>query len=117
MVSGEPRAHELLFGGPEENGLISTAGWPGQRLSLQGLSVNILPMGNLDDLYEQILIFDGIKDAVTSLPHPVLILPGYFLAAEWTRVLSQLADALDHPPASPLQRDGFEVFDRRRLDQ
>ena len=32
-------------------------------------------MANLDDLHEQVLIFDGIKDAVTSLSYPVLILP------------------------------------------
>ena len=70
-------------------------------------------MPDLDDLHDQVLIFDDIKDAVSSLPHPVLILPGYFFAAEWTRVLSQLADALDHPLAIPLQRDGFDVFDRR----
>ena len=70
-------------------------------------------MANLDYLHDQVLIFDGIKDAVTSLPHPVLILPGYFFASRWTRVLSQLADALDHPLAIPLQRDGFDVFDRR----
>ena len=44
-------------------------------------SVNVLPMANLDYLHDQVLIFDGIKDAVTSLPHPVLILPGYFLAS------------------------------------
>ena len=71
-------------------------------------------MANLDYLDEQILIFDGIKDAVTSLPHPVLILPGDFLASEWTRVLSQLTDALDYSLAIPLRRDGFEVFDRRK---
>jgi hypothetical protein len=81
------------------------------------LSVNVLPMGNLDYLNEQILIFDGIEDAVTSLSHPVLILPGYFFASEWTGVLSQLADALDHPLSIPFQRNGFDVFDRRRLDQ
>jgi hypothetical protein len=74
-------------------------------------------MADLDYLHEQVLILDGIKDAVTSLPDPVLILPGYFLASRWTRVLSQLADALDHALAIPLQRDGFEVFDRGRLDQ
>jgi len=32
-------------------------------------------MAQLDYLHEQILIFDGIKNAVTTLPHPVLILP------------------------------------------
>jgi len=59
-------------------------------------------MADPDYLHNQILIFDGIKDAVTSLSYPVLLLPGDFLASEWTRVLSQLADALHHPPAIPL---------------
>lgn len=68
-------------------------------------------MANLDNLHEQILSFDGIEDAVTSLPHPVLILPGDFLAAEGARVLSQLTDALDHPLALPFRRDGFDIFD------
>jgi hypothetical protein len=74
-------------------------------------------MGNLDYLHEQILIFNGIKDAVTSLSYPVFILPGYLLASEGTRVLRQLADALHHSLAISLQRNGFNVFDRRRLDQ
>src|SRR3989339_1177378 len=74
-------------------------------------------MADLDHLHDQGLVGDGIKDTVTSLPHPVLILPGYFFAPRWTRVLSQLADALHHPLAIPLQRNGFDVFDRRKLDQ
>ena len=39
------------------------------------LPVNVLPVANLDDLHDQVLIFDGIKDAVTSWSHPVLLLP------------------------------------------
>jgi len=74
-------------------------------------------MANLDYLHEQILIFAGIKDSVTSWSHPVLILPGYFLASKWTRVFCQLADGLYHPLAIPLQRNSFDIFDRRRLDQ
>ena len=31
-----------------------------------------------------------------SWTQPVFILPGYFLASEWTRVLCQQAKALDH---------------------
>jgi hypothetical protein len=74
-------------------------------------------MAHLNYLHEQVLALDGIKDAVTSLSHPVLILPGYFLASEWKRVVGQFADALDHPLAIPLQRNSFDVFDRRRLNQ
>ena len=60
---------------PGKNGLMRIADWSGQRSSLKYLSVNVLPMAHLDDLHEQILIFDGIKDSVTSLSYPVLFLP------------------------------------------
>jgi hypothetical protein len=73
-------------------------------------------MADLDYLHNQILVFNGIKDAVTSLSYPVFILAGDFLGAQWARVLGQLANTLQHPPAIPLQGNSFDLFDRRRLD-
>lgn len=59
----------------------------------KGLAVNIFAVADLDYLHDQVPIFDGIEDAVTSLSYPVLFLAGDFFASPGTRVLGQLADA------------------------
>lgn len=74
-------------------------------------------MADLDYLHNQVLIFDGIEDAITSLSYTVLLLAGDFLDAVGARVVGQLEDTLDQSLTILLRGNSFDFFDRGRLNQ
>ena len=53
---------------------------------IQISSINFLSIANFDDVHNQLVILNFVNNAIATLSHPVIRLPGEFLAARWTRV-------------------------------
>ena len=76
------------------------------------LAVDIFAVADLDYVNDQILVFDGVDNSVTSLSDTIFILAGQLFASGWSRVFCELPDTVNDPPAILLKRNGLDFLDR-----
>jgi hypothetical protein len=79
--------------------------------------MDIASMADLDHMYDQVIVFNRIDDAINSLPNTVAILSGKLLASTGSRVVGQGLDSVHHATAIDSVRNLLNFFHCRRLDQ
>lgn len=82
------------------------------------LSVYVLPVANFDYVDNQLEIFDGVDNPVTTLANTIFVIVARkFLTARWSGVSCQCLNSADDTSAISLEGDGFDFFYSGRLDQ
>src|SRR3990172_1104139 len=81
------------------------------------LAINIFPMTCLYNIDDQFPVFDAVYNPVLSMPYPVSILSGQFLATGRPRIAVELFDFLCDVLAIFLPRDGLYFLYGRGFDQ
>ena len=73
-------------------------------------------MADLDDVYDESVIFNSVHDAVLTLTDSIAILTGEFLTSYRAGIVSELLDPLYDSLTVLLSGNGLDLLDGRGFD-
>jgi len=81
-----------------------------------GLAVDVAAVPDTDDEDDQLDVLDAVNDAIIALANPVAVGAGELLTPGRAWGAGEPLDP-GHDALAIFAREGFEFFDRRRLDE
>ena len=80
-------------------------------------AIDVLSVADLDDIYDESVIFNSVHDTILTLTHPIAVLTGEFLTSHRARIVSELFDSLYDALTVLFAGDGLDLLYGRKLDQ
>ena len=84
--------------------------------ALEG-AIDILAVADFDDIYDELVFFDSVHDAILALTDSIAILAGELLTPRRARVVSELLDPLYDALAILFSGNGLDLLHGRGFDQ
>ncbi len=80
-------------------------------------AIDVLAMTDLDDIYDEFVVFDSVDDSILALADSIAVMTGKFLAPRGTGLVAELLDSFYDALAILFPWDGLDLLHGRGLNQ